>query len=127
MLSLLSERHSRDAIPGAVHGPTQGKMPGGKDWRYQLGLPDLTSSAYGCSKKEDDSPLIRVEIQMDNFPLPPSTWSTSKIVHKTDSESLEMSPAQLNLILSLGSEVNYEIKRIDSVKLHVSSFSDPRN
>lgn len=63
---------------------------------------------------------------MDNFPLPPSAWSTSKIVHKTLSESLEMAPAQLNLILSLGPEVNYEIKRTDSVRLHVSSLFRPK-
>lgn len=63
---------------------------------------------------------------MNNFPLPLNTWSPSKIVHNTLSESLEMAPAQLNLVLSLGSEVSYEIKRIDSVKLRVSSFFRPK-
>lgn len=106
----------------------QGKVLGVTGaWRLQLGSLNLTSSVYRCSKEKDDSLLIRVEIQMDNFPLPPSTRSTSKIVHKILSESLELSPAQLNLILSRDLKWTMKLRELTLSGFMFPPFSDPRN
>jgi hypothetical protein len=95
----------------------------------------LDKFCLGCSKKQDNSLLIRFTKKakrIDDFLvelfLPLSNWSTSKTVYKTLSKSLEMILTQLNLIIfPLRSEVSFEIKRMTLSGFTYPPFSDPRN